>query len=89
MALYFGANSSFQATSTPSERVFNIDGLVMTKQRKNMNVDRHGKLVILQDYLKKRVNHEEFRLCPQCPQPPSFDAAYKVSCSRHNKKYKK
>ena len=89
MAQYFGENASFQATSTSSESVVNVDGLVMTKQRKNMNVERHGKLVILQDYLKKRVNHEEFRLCPQCPQPPSFDAAYKVSCSRHNKKYKK
>ena len=40
LVLYFGANSSFQATSTPSERVFNVDGLVMTKQRKNMNIDR-------------------------------------------------
>ena len=85
LATYFNANSSFQATSCASERVYNIDGLVMMKQRKNMTTDMHGKLVILQDYLKKRINTEEFRLCPKCPQPPSLQSCYKVCCMKHNK----
>ena len=83
--LYFEAYWSFHATSTSSELVFNINGMVMTKQRKNMDMEGHRKMFIPQDYLKKRVNNEEFRLCPLCPQPPSPSATYKISCSKHIK----
>jgi hypothetical protein len=33
LARYFRAHCAFQATSTASERVFNVEGLVFTKQR--------------------------------------------------------
>ena len=33
LARYFRAHSAFQATSTASERVYNVEGLVFTKQR--------------------------------------------------------
>ena len=38
---YFNTNSSFQANNCSSERVFHIDGLVMPKRRKNLNIDMH------------------------------------------------
>ena len=68
-----------------SERVFNIDGLVMTKQRKNIDPEHRAFLVVSQDFLKRRANKESFKLCPQCPQPPSLSASYKISCAQHNK----
>ena len=67
LATFFRAYSSFQTTSVASERVFNIDGLVMTKLRKNMDPERGESMVVSQDFLKRRVNKEEFRLCPKCP----------------------
>ena len=85
LVLYFHGNSIFPAISTPSECVFNVDSLVMTKQRKNMIVDMHGRLVIMQDYLKERVNVEELRLCLKGLQPPSKAATYKVSCMKHDR----
>ena len=33
LARYFRAHSAFQATSTASERVYNVEGPVFTKQR--------------------------------------------------------
>ena len=33
LARYLRAHSAFQATSTASERVYNVEGLVFTKQR--------------------------------------------------------
>lgn len=84
LATYFRANSSFQATSVASERVFSIDNLVMKKQRKNMNPERHANLVFSQDFLKKRVNNETFRLCKKCGQPPNEGASYKLTCQKHN-----
>ena len=71
--------------SVASERVFNIDGLIMTKQRKCIDAQRGEELVIAQDYLKKRVNKESYRLCTKCPQPPNLSASYKVTCALHNK----
>ena len=85
LATFFRAYYSFQPTSVASERIFNIDGLIMTKQRKNIDPERGEKLVITQDFLKRRANKEEFKLCTKCPQPPNLSACYKVSCTLHNK----
>ena len=57
----------------------------MTKQRKNLSTDMHRDLVFLQEYMKKRVNVEELRLCPKCLQCPSHQSSYKVSYMKHNK----
>lgn len=45
-----------------------------------MEIECHGKLVFLQDYLKKMVNHKEFRLCPFSPQPPYKMTIMKKNC---------
>ena len=84
LAEYFMAYSSFQPTSVASERVFNIDGLVMSDRRKSMDPERHEDCVIVQDYLKRRVNPEAFKLCSSCPQHPSVSATYKSFCQKHN-----
>ena len=67
LATFFRAYSSFQPTSVASERVFNIDGLVMTKLRKNMDPERGESMVVSQDFLKRRVNKEEFCFAPSAP----------------------
>ena len=84
LAKYFMAYSSFQPTSVASERVFNIDGLVMSDRRKSMDPERHEDCVIVQDYLKRRENPEAFKLCSSCPQHPSVSATYKSFCQKHN-----
>ena len=41
-ALYWRAHSSYPATSTPAERSFNMDGLILTSNRYNIYIKVHG-----------------------------------------------
>lgn len=54
-------------------------------KRKQVTVERGEGLIVAQDYLKQRINKEEFRICEKCPQPQSAgeSARYKVSCKKH------
>ena len=85
LAMFFRAYSSFQPTSVASERVFTIDGLIMTKQRKCIDPERRESLLISQDYMRNRMNKETFNLCTKCPQPPNPGSCYKITCALHNK----
>ena len=87
LSLYVRANFSFQATSVASEQIYNKDKLVYDDKRKCIKVERGAGLVIAQDYLKSRINREEYRLCPDCPQPQNSEggAKYKISCEKHSK----
>ena len=71
LAKYVKSNGAFQATSVASERIFNVDKLVYDERRKSLEVERGSGLVIAQDYLQRRKNPAEFRLCTQCPAPQS------------------
>ena len=46
-------------------------------------------LVIAHDFLMRRKNPAEFRLCPQCPAPQSSvgQPTYKINCAKHNAKW--
>ena len=46
-----------------------MDKLVYDDRRKSLEVERGSGLVIAQDYLKRRKNPSEFRLCSDCPAP--------------------
>ena len=84
LARYFKAHSSFQATSTASERVFNVDKRVFDEKRRSLDPERGTGLVFLQEYLNKRFNKDSFKLCSECPQPPHTGVKYKISCAKHN-----
>ena len=84
LARYYKAHSSFQATSTASERVFNVDKRVFDEKRRSLDPERGTGLVFLQEYLNKRFNKDSFKLCNQCPQPPNNGVKYKISCAKHN-----
>ena len=87
LAKYVKANAAFQATSVASERIFNIDKLVYDDRRKKLDVERSSGLVIAQDFLKRRTNPAEFRLCHECPAPQSQKKGqpkYKINCEEHN-----
>ena len=88
LARYVKANAAFQATSVASERIFNVDKLVYDERRKRLDVERSSGLVIAQDYLKRRRNLAEFRLCHQCPAPQSQrgQPRYNINCEEHNMK---
>ena len=85
LAQYFKAHCAFPATSTSSERVFSMDGLVLVPKRISLNVDRTENLIICRDYWMSRSEGESYKLCEKCPQPPSKEARYKISCSKHQK----
>ena len=53
---------------------------------KKMNI--YG-LVIAQDFLKRRTNLAQFRLCHQCPAPQSQKGQpkYTINCEEHNLKW--
>ena len=87
LSLYVRANFSFQATSLASERIYNKDKLVYDDRRKSIQVERGAGLIVAQDYLRQRINKEEYRLCPDCPQPQNSGggAKYKITCEKHSK----
>ena len=84
LARYWRAHCAFPATSTHSERVYNIEGLVVTSSRKRLDPDRSGHLCACRDYLLQRQVKEAFRLCKQCPQPPHSSCCYTITCKKHN-----
>jgi hypothetical protein len=84
LAIYIKNNSSFQATSVASERVFAMDTFLLTSLRQSIVTERSSNMVFLMDYLRKRENPEAFRLCEGCPPPPHNDACYKCCCAKHN-----
>ena len=88
LAKYVKANAAFQATSVASERIFNVDKLVYDDRRKSLGVETGSGLVIAHDFLMRRKNPAEFRLCPQCPAPQSSTGqpCYKINCAKHNEK---
>ena len=88
LARYVKANGAFQATSVASERIFNVDKLVCDDRRKSLGVETGSGLVIAQDFLMRRENPAEFRLCLQCPAPQSSvgQPTYKIDCAKHNAK---
>ena len=43
-------------------------------------------MVVSQDFLKRRMNYEEFKLCPDCPPAQSQrQSKYKISCAEPNR----
>ena len=82
------ANGAFQANAIASERIFNVDKLVYDDRRKSLGVETGSGLVIAHDFLMRRKNPAEFRLCPQCPAPQSSTGqpCYKINCAKHNEK---
>ena len=86
LSKYWISKCAFPATATSAEQVFNMDGLVLSPSRKRLDPDRTGDMVICRDYWMSREGMDErFSLCSKCPQPPSPEACYKISCSKHNK----
>ena len=71
LARYVKGNGAFQATSVASERIFNVDKLVYDDRRKSLDTELGSGLVIAHDFLVRRKNPEEFRLCQECPAPQS------------------
>ena len=67
LAKYMRSNGA----SVSSERIFNVDKLVYDDRRKSLDAERGSGLVVAQDYLKRRKNPAEFRLCSECPAPQS------------------
>ena len=43
-------------------------------------------LVIAQNYIKKRVSEEEYRLCDKCPAPQNIsgETKYNIMCPEHH-----
>ena len=69
------AHSEFPATSASAERVFNMDGLVLTPSRRSLDPERTGDMILCRDYwLSREGANQSFELCHQCPLPPN-DAA--------------
>ena len=60
---------------------------VYDDRRKRILTGRGEGLVIAQNFIKKRANEEEFRLCKQCPAPQNSDGEckYKIMCPKHQK----
>ena len=85
LAQFFRAHCAFPATSASSERVFSMDGLILVPKRKRLSVERTEQMIICKDYWMSRTESESYRLCELCPQPPSKDARYKITCAKHQK----
>ena len=60
---------------------------VYDDRRKAILPGRGEGLVISQNFIKKRANEEEFRLCKKCPAPQNGDGGskYKIMCPKHHK----
>jgi len=84
LSQFWKAYGSIPATSSASERVFNVDGLVISLRRKSLDKERANNMILYHDYLVKRSKKERFQLCKKCPQPPDVGARYKISCNKHN-----
>ena len=84
LSRYYRAHCAFPATSTNSERIYNIESLVVTSDRKRLIPSRVAGLCEARDYLLQRQQTSAFRLCKKCPQPPSSGAAYIICCKKHN-----
>ena len=52
--------------------------------RKRLDPERAGNLVVVRDFMLKRQKGG-FKLCTKCPQPPSPESCYVISCEKHNK----
>ena len=86
LSKFWLANCPFPATSTSSERVFSMDGLIMIDSRKSLTAENSKSLILCRDFWLSRSNQSAYRLCEKCPKPPSSDASYVITCSKHNKK---
>ena len=80
---YWLSYMAFSATSCNAERVFNIDGLILTNQRKSLNPETTQRLIVCHDYWISKEPAEMFQLCPKCPQPPNINACYQTCCDKH------
>ena len=85
LAKFFKANSSFQATSLSSERLFNKDKMLFGQTRQSLTPELTEGLVFLADYYNRRSVKEEFVICPSCPKPPLPGNNYKKTCRKHKK----
>ena len=85
LAKFVKANAAMQPTSVSSERLFNKDKQLFGFTRKSLTEEHGEGFIFLHDYLNKRLVAEEFKLCSECPQPPSKDITYRITCSKHNK----
>ena len=90
LAKFVKTNGAFQATSVCSERTYNLDKLIYQDRRKSLDKERGSGLVVAQDYLQRRKNKEEYRLCSDCPPTQSKvgQTKYRISCPVHNIKEK-
>jgi hypothetical protein len=52
--------------------------------RKNTEPGRAEDLVVTQDFVRKRLREDAYRICKRCSPPPSSDASYVISCAEHN-----
>ena len=56
--------------------------------RKNLDPERAANLITTRDYLWRRQDRGEYRLCSQCPQPPDNQACYVKNCFKHKGRIK-
>ena len=83
LALFMKSNAAFQPTTLASERMFNKDKLLFGQTRKRLGTVRSSGLIFLHDYIIKRVDPAEYKICPTCPKPPTVGANYRITCSKH------
>ena len=69
--------ASIQATSVPSERVFNIASMTFD-DRPNLLPEKAEISVVLSDYYRRKDGKDKFTLCQDCK-----PARYKVMCMGH------
>ena len=64
------------------------DFKVYDDRRTSILPDRGEGLIVAQDYLRQRINEEEFQLCKECPAPQNKNGVtnYKILCEKHQKK---
>jgi len=86
LKMFWLAHCAFPATSASAERVFNMDGLILSPCRRSLDPERTGDMILCRDYWLSREGAEEgFQLCPECPNVPNQGACYKISCPKHNR----
>ena len=56
--------------------------------RKRLDPERAANLITTRDYLVRRQDKGEYRLCGQCPQPPDHQACYVKNCFKHKGRIK-
>ena len=60
---------------------------VYDDRRKSILVEKGSGLVVVQDYLKRRMNGREYEICDQCPAPQAGgQSKYRISCRVHRDK---